>query len=355
LLGKTLPLAAGSTPRPRGGMSALIRTACGAALRPDLDDLIAGLAEEIATVMKIKYAVVEATASVARRSPNVSAGLAGLAMALGEAAVALGCADFGVLAETTLERLQVPYRREHRGFFMGQTGIDIVRACRPGGVIHEVDPGGLDGDVIAGGFGELWARACVLSRVGGVPTSISTLGNSSPGMAHGHLGRVAAAIATGLSPDIDLASLLPDVAPALPGWCNGRVGDAAAAVIGRSCGALDSATWEDFALARCWSALARVVHAQDETLCHGTAGVLCVAAGVGRCLGAPDLIDAAAGTAESAVSRLREPRLTNDQTIDNSWLTGRAGVLWALCAIRHRPAINPLIPPDSLMWSHRDA
>jgi hypothetical protein len=336
-------------------MSALIRMACGAALRPDLDGLIADLAEEIATVVRIKYAVIEATASEARRSANVSVGLAGLAMALEEAAVALAVADFGVLAETTLERLRVPSRSDHRGFFMGQTGIDIVRACRPGGVIDEVDLGGLDGDIIAGGFAELWARACTHSRVGGAPISISTLDNSSPGMAHGHLGRVAAAIATGLSPDIDLASLLPDVAPASPGWCNGQVGDAAAAVIGRSCDVLDSATWEDFALARCWSALARVVDAEDETLCHGTAGVLCVAAGVGRCLIAPELIEAAASTAESAVSRLRQPRLTNDQTIDNSWLTGRAGVLWALCTIHHRPTINPLIPPDSLMWSHRVA
>src|SRR5262249_8591584 len=154
---------------------------------------------------------------------------------------------------------------------------------------------------------------------------------------HGHLGRVAAAIATGLSPDIGLAGLLPDVTPGLPGWCNGQVGDAVAAIIGRSCSVLDGATWEDFALARCWTALARLVGMQDEALCHGTAGVLCVAAGVGRCLDAPDLIDAAAGAAESLVSRLREPRLPNYQTIDNSWLTGRAGSLWALCAIRHRP------------------
>jgi hypothetical protein len=135
------------------------------------------------------------------------------------------------------------------------------------------------------------------------------------------------------------------------GWCNGLAGGAVAALIGAR--ALGSSRLAAMAVRYVRAAMSELPLDTDG-LCHGSAGVLVIGAAVARCIDDGDLTAEVMRVADThwADHATREWRLDPGLVADQSWLTGVAGATWAAMAVRVRPIVNPLCPPDAVLADH---
>jgi hypothetical protein len=134
-----------------------------------------------------------------------------------------------------------------------------------------------------------------------------------------------------------------------PGWCNGDAGLAVANQV--HCEILDAGpSAREKSVSAAWRAVDTCDKSMPAGLCHGAAGVYAVAAGIGRGFGEPELLGAAQQGIQGVVLQATSPRLGSGLTIDHSWLTGIAGILWSLAVCTAVPVVNPLNPIDSLIW-----
>lgn len=86
------------------------------------------------------------------------------------------------------------------------------------------------------------------------------------------------------------------------------------------------------------------------SLCHGLPGLLVICAGVARVFQQNDLLQEVFHVADSLLTKELQVSLPTDVYLDASWLTGSAGILWAISAIRRKPNINPLLPYDARIY-----
>lgn len=239
------------------------------------------------------------------------------------------------------------------GLFDGVDGqaIALVGASLPSTPRSKLgdDPQAPIGDVMQGKISRAWAKRCLGSRGLRLQQASSFSCFKRAGLAHGALG-YRAVIAGPESPTgQDLRGYAASLD--LPGWCHGMAGLAVAALIAHS----ESGSTESLAIA------VEAAHASLETetetdgLCHGAAGVLAVASGVCRIARDGDLrkkildrVDALLRRAQRGLLRLDPSRI-----VDQTWLTGVAGIAWGLLVVDQRPRVNPLCPPDSLVYQER--
>jgi Lanthionine synthetase C-like protein len=241
-----------------------------------------------------------------------------------------------------------------RGLFAGADGQAAARvaAREPAQEVASLQPPETElGDLIDGYLGELWAREClgVADDSGQPGWDEDLLPRCAPGLAHGALGGLAC-LCRGMDPS-RLASLLSlHSRQGGAGWCSGAAGTAVAALMAWS--ATDLSELRDLARRSAEAALAEAP-LETDGLCHGTAGVFAVAAGVSRCTGDSRLMLEVRSRAAQAWPDLsqRRWRLDPGRVLDQSWLTGVSGIAWALMAIEQRPLVNPLCPLDSVCAS----
>ena len=205
------------------------------------------------------------------------------------------------------------------------------------------------GDLMDGGPGIAWAHRC-LGRTAARPNTgaSSDVGAAlqRAGLAHGELG-IAAAYADAHS-DLSVARLREfTVDLSLAGWCNGIAGVAVAALL-----AADTCPDSDHTALAKEAVLESLAMPKLETdgLCHGVMGVLVVGAAVARATGDRELETKVSSAADAMCRRVRREgwRLETSRVVDQSWLTGVAGIAWALLVIDSRPVVNPLCPVDAV-------
>jgi hypothetical protein len=96
------------------------------------------------------------------------------------------------------------------------------------------------------------------------------------------------------------------------------------------------------------AALAAEDRLDEDGLCEGLIGVLVVAAGAARILGDADLAAEVSHRAGAAATRAkREGWRLGSRQVDQTWLTGVAGIAWGLLAVDQCPRVNPLCPADA--------
>jgi hypothetical protein len=206
------------------------------------------------------------------------------------------------------------------------------------------------GDLMDGGAGIAWTDRC-LGRAAVRPAT-STCGDAEAvlqrlGLAHGELGIAAAYADTRGDPSVArLRELTLGLSQA--GWCNGVAGVAVAALLAND-GSADS---DYITLAR-EAVLESLAMPRLETdgLCHGAMGVLVVGAAMARVSDNRALEAQVHSAADAICRRIRREgwRLETSRVADQSWLTGVAGIAWALLVIDSRPIVNPLCPVDAVL------
>jgi hypothetical protein len=209
------------------------------------------------------------------------------------------------------------------------------------------------GDLIDGQLGMIWARRCLgaMDRLADRKFDQGHWDGKNAGLAHGELGLLACE-APWLSEYTAMKGIERCASTASPAWCNGMAGAAVTALMAAPS---PSSPLASLAKSYARAALGQLPLLESDALCHGTSGVLVACAGVARC--AKD--DLLATQVTRAVERyLRRPtgfqvRLDKGFLIDQSWLTGIAGIAWAMMAIQAAPLINPLCPPDSVLARSR--
>lgn len=282
-------------------------------------------------------------------TPGVYNGAAGLRLLFAEAAV---------VAPGTLW----PDARDLRsgsggtGLFSGDDG-DVVAAWAewragfaeesfaavpPGGVVKQGD------DLMDGLPGRWWAAACVGAQSADTAPWVPEIAGLA-GLGHGRAGWVAAGAANWSEPVADIVDVLDAEADAVAGpayaWCNGLAGLAVAAAM----------SWRRFGdepgdlsgRARRWAAAAvdgaQTGEAQGGGLCHGRIGGIVSAAQVACVLEADDLLQRSYGALAAAAAASVASGWVGG-SMDRSFMTGMAGVAWALLSVGRRPLASPLVP-----------
>ena len=203
------------------------------------------------------------------------------------------------------------------------------------------------GDLMMGSLGEGWSRLCLGEHnpdFGARPR----VRPGDPGLAHGRLG-----VAAWQLPEVDVDELrAAEGVLVSPGWCNGRAGLAALALIAfrlrRDVDALD------LAIDTIGQAIDECV--ATDGLCHGALGTLAVAAGAARIGRDKELAKAVLEKTQALCenAQVNGWRLEEGRTLDHGWLTGVAGIAWGLLVVTRQPRVNPLSPADSVVWSGGD-
>ena len=204
------------------------------------------------------------------------------------------------------------------------------------------------GDIFTGFSAQVWTKL-VLKQA--LPNSDFKAGSGSidrPGLAHGNMIRELTQWLTSENTErgkFDSSETTFEGS----GWCNGRAGLAVSLAIAQY---FDSAVnnYEEELLVIANQILSDVKndkHLPEPSLCHGLPGVLVICSGIGRQINNDRLLRQSIQLFDELVDESILLRGPSDTYIDNSWLTGTAGVLWANSAVRARPSINPLLPTDS--------
>ena len=209
------------------------------------------------------------------------------------------------------------------------------------------------GDIFEGECGALWTAQVLSRQHRFVPVEYELGAIVRPGLGHGETVRNCYSILNGeIEASRVVEVLQQETYLAKAGWCNGLIGVAAAA-------GLIFATFEkssqlrELALNLAYEAIDRFHDYEseyDSGLCHGASGIFVVAVGIARFFKDKDLEGTVRASFDRAVANTAFFEYSGDYTVDFSWLTGSAGVLWASKTMRNRPFINPLFPPDSLVW-----
>ena len=207
------------------------------------------------------------------------------------------------------------------------------------------------GDIFTGFSAQVWTKL-VLKQT--LPNSDFKAGSGSidrPGLAHGNMIRELTQWLTSENTErgkFDSSETTFEGS----GWCNGRAGLAVSLAIAQY---FDSAVnnYEEELLVIANQILSDVKndkHLPEPSLCHGLPGVLVICSGIGRQINNDRLLRQSIQLFDELVDESILLRGPSDTYIDNSWLTGTAGVLWANSAVRARPSINPLLPTDSKIY-----
>lgn len=234
-------------------------------------------------------------------------------------------------------------RASGRGVFTGPEGRQIaLMAIGRGGTRLARRALDASGDLMDGALGQIWKEICLGSRIEH-PTLEPVATNGGLGLAHGELGALVPSLRA-ISSD-----QLTDVGRRLrlPGWCNGSAGLAAVALV-----AYRWTSDEAFLLIARTATRASLADSADletDGLCHGTMGVLAVAAGIARASEDTTLELEVRSRADDVCARAAASgwRLDSGKLADQSWLTGIAGMAWGLTVLKRQPVVNPLSPADA--------
>ena len=195
-----------------------------------------------------------------------------------------------------------------------------------------------------GELGEAWLRWCS-GRSAAAVLGVK-IRRDDHGLAHGTLGAMAGQIEQITDADLNDSPLWKTG----PGWCSGLTGLTALALLAAA--VQDDARFLEIARRAASADLKSFALLPTDGLCHGLIGTLAVAAGVARITADKGLLKRVRKEANSACERAahRGWRLDPGGHIDQSWLTGAAGIAWGLLAIANMPCVNPLSPCDSQRW-----
>ena len=200
------------------------------------------------------------------------------------------------------------------------------------------------GDVFLGYASKVWTHLVLHEPIVELPFLDKPNDIVRPGLGHGELARDLVRCAI----EEKWLSYLPSLGDVNGvGWCNGKSGLLSVLAL-----CYEKSGNEDL--------LNHIVELHDEIfvlaaeklettefgLCHGIAGVFACLAGSSRVLRdtvrSDQIKERFLEFQESINLTLLPPNLN----IDNSWLTGSAGFLWASCSIFQKPKLNPLFPSD---------
>jgi hypothetical protein len=299
--------------------------------------------------------IVRANRSICMEGQGIAGGPWGVALAFAEAS---RISEFAHWQNLALKLANTEPVTDGRGIFVGIDGRYAAQlAALPSLVTLELPQcqSKRDGDLIDGYLSELWSRECfgVAGPSGQKALAVTDLPEGTPGLAHGPLGGIACMSRQVPAQQLYFLLLKHNPRESL-GWCNGIAGTAVASLI----------AWRSTGLAAFRSLAHRSIEAalgelplETDGLCHGTAGVLVVAAGVARCTQSASLMQTAVCHARRvwSVPSRRNWRLDRTYQVDQSWLTGVSGIAWALMTLSRPPLVNPLCPVDAVCVSHRES
>jgi len=233
-----------------------------------------------------------------------------------------------------------------RGVFTGSHGKQIALAAVSGDPV-DIRPTRcrVRGDLMDGTAGEVWSPICLggppLARANAKTQEIGR--GDDLGLAHGMLGALLN------TPVAITPSRLEDIRERMRqvGWCNGSTGVAAIALLFHQWDPSDAFLHiAQLAITQSLDGSSDLI---TDGLCHGTIGIFVVAAGVARARhDLPLLLEVRSHAAEVCSRAVKRGwRLDDQRLVDQSWLTGSAGIAWGLLAVDKQPLINPLSPADA--------
>jgi hypothetical protein len=205
------------------------------------------------------------------------------------------------------------------------------------------------GDVFNGYASEVWSNAVLnLNQIDkqfeDKPGDVIR-----PGLGHGELSRDLAKWIVAREP----RTFFPQLDEGLGiGWCNGKSGLLSALGVyfaySNDPDALDSMDkLSDELFLETQSCLQSV----EYGLCHGISGSFVSMAGAARLAGKKDFLESLRISYGDWITKLNYTLIPPQLLLDNSWLTGSSGVLWAYAVLEKTPEFNPIFPPDSERWN----
>jgi len=204
------------------------------------------------------------------------------------------------------------------------------------------------GDLFTGFSAQVWTKL-VLNQMLPAPVYGAGIGAiERPGLAHGNLIRELAQWLTSQNADRGRFNPSENFFEG-SGWCNGRAGLAASLAVAQNFDAEENSYQEELLtiVRQMLSDAKEDVHLSEPSLCHGLPGVLVICSGIARQINDERLLVRSIQLFDELIDETILLRGPSANYIDNSWLTGTAGLLWAYSAVRARPSINPLMPTDS--------
>jgi len=207
------------------------------------------------------------------------------------------------------------------------------------------------GDVFTGYSCKCWSRLVLGQEIPHEAFSDRPGGVVRPGLGHGELIRDFARWISEPSSPRPRFQTSEESFPGL-GWCNGIAG----LISAKTCAAVRRSARDEDGLnliqltRKALSTNYSVLLDMGPSLCHGLPGFLVICAGVARVFQQNDLLHDVFELAESLLTYELQVSIPTDVYLDASWLTGSAGILWAISAIRRKPILNPLLPYDARIY-----
>jgi len=299
--------------------------------------MIEDLAHNLTSVANSPSTPIQATKDWASRNLTLATGLGGINLALAE----FGRSQGGV-------ELDISATEVWGGQFQWNPLTNTLK-------VHPTeDQSKKDylGDIFEGQCGLFWSSLILKTKFEEVTAEPKFGAVSRPGIAHGNLIRDLylwhQSVQYSTAPLFYSAEPIPNQ----PGWCNGVSGEIAAKVVANSIQKNGDVlqNLSNYEVPTMLQLVSQSTLAAESGLCHGILGALVVAAGAARIAGDFDTLVSVQEMASGLFDNDLLLRYPDDLLVDYSWLTGSAGVLWAILAIHRRPLLNPLLPFDSELW-----
>lgn len=135
------------------------------------------------------------------------------------------------------------------------------------------------------------------------------------------------------------------------GWCNGKAGYLVimtlASILGNSLPQKELLSLVDLLISELELETAA---SGGFSLCHGFSGAMAAALGTSRLLESEIRISKLQTLYATKFSSLDLANISNELTVDCSWLTGVSGLLWIEKSMSKIPLVNPIVPFDSLLF-----
>lgn len=205
------------------------------------------------------------------------------------------------------------------------------------------------GDIFSGYASEVWTNAVLNKNQKAKPFQDSPAEVVRPGLGHGDLSRNLSKWIVAREP-LTFFPKLDNVRGI--GWCNGQSGLLSAlgvyfsysndpAAINRIDKLLDDLLYDTLS----------ILQKVEYGLCHGISGSFVTMAGAARLIGKQDFLESLRISFGEWFEKVNYTLIPPQLYLDNSWLTGSAGVLWAHSVLEQPPEFNPIFPPDSERWN----
>jgi hypothetical protein len=278
---------------------------------------------------------IQATESWAHRGVSVATGIAGIRLALFEQVRPMAPQKIEFSHCTDIFSSSVTFEENQITFLSN----DLT-----------ADSNGL-GDLFMGVCNQTWTDL-VFNRFRFRAYSDSVKGEIiRPGLGHGELARdLARWLASGKVDPFYSTELQIDAG----GWCNGSAGALSALCVEDAFRKIESGRFKDWdeLIEKTLDWSRHVGLDAGISLCHGITGALVSLAATSRIRELPALAKEIETLSRQTIHEAQAPLHTDDEYIsDISWLTGVAGCSWATAVIDHQPALNPIVPTDSLQWN----